>query len=61
MSHFDRDPIELRQLRESIHRFSTDTSRQGRTMIRLGWAIAVLTFVMLLGLGVQIWLTLWAR
>lgn len=43
-------------LHKSILEFNTETSRQARTMIFLTWVIAVLTLVMLILVGVQIWL-----
>jgi hypothetical protein len=44
-------------LRQTIEKYEFETSRQTRTMIRLTWATTLLTIVMALGLGVQIWLT----
>jgi hypothetical protein len=42
------------RLRESIERFNTEASRQTTSLVRLTWAIAVLTFIMAVGVGVQI-------
>lgn len=44
------------RLRESIEQHQRATQRQTRTMIALTWAVTIMTVVMLVGLGVQIWL-----
>ena len=43
-----------RELHKTIVEFNAQAEQQTRTMIRLTWAIAVLTFVLVVGLGVQI-------
>jgi hypothetical protein len=45
-------------LHESIKNYQEVSSRQTTQMLRLTWTIAVLTFVMLIGLGVQIYLAI---
>jgi len=45
-------------LHETIRQYQEQSSKQTKQMLRLTWAIVVLTFVMLLGLGVQIYLAL---
>ncbi len=44
------------RLRESIEQASAESARQTRMMLRLTWAIAALTAVMLVGVCVQVWL-----
>ena len=46
-------------LQASIEKFQTESSRQTATMIRLTWAIAGLTVVMLVAVLAQIYLTIW--
>jgi hypothetical protein len=50
---------ETKALRSSIESFQIESSRQTATMIRLTWAIACLTVVMLLAVLAQIYLTIW--
>jgi hypothetical protein len=45
-----------RELHESIKAFNTASARQTRQLLILTWVIVVLTAVMVIGLGVQIWL-----
>jgi hypothetical protein len=45
-------------LHETIQRYQETSSKQTAQMLRLTWAIAVLTFVMLIGLAVQIYLAI---
>ena len=45
------------RLHDTIKEFNQQSQKQTQTMIRLTWAIAVLTCAMLVGLGVQIYLT----
>jgi len=44
------------RLRQAIDEHQEQTGRQTRTIIRLTWAMTILTVVMLIGLGIQIWL-----
>jgi hypothetical protein len=46
-------------LHATIKEFNKETVRQTRTMIRLTYAIAVLTFIMLLGLALQVYFALY--
>jgi hypothetical protein len=45
-------------LHETIAKYQEQSGRQTAHMIRLTWVIAALTFVMLVGLGVQIYLAI---
>jgi hypothetical protein len=45
-------------LHETIRAYQKESSRQTAQMIRVTWAIAVLTFVMLIAVGAQIYLAL---
>ncbi len=47
-----------KELHETIKTYQEESSRQTTQMIRLTWVIAGLTFVMLIGLGAQIYLAL---
>ena len=47
-----------RELTETVVKLSEASERQTRTMVKLTWAIAAMTFVMLAGVGVQIWVAL---
>ena len=44
------------QLRTTIVELNETTARQTRQMIRLTWALVVMTGVLIVGLGYQIWL-----
>ena len=44
------------QLRTTILELNDTTARQTRQMIRLTWALVVMTGVLIVGLGYQIWL-----
>jgi hypothetical protein len=44
-----------RELHETIKTFNAETSRQTRTLIRLTWIIAALTFVMAIEVAWQLW------
>ncbi len=46
------------QLRTTIVELNETTARQTRQMIRLTWALVVMTAVLIAGLGYQIWLAL---
>ena len=48
-------------LRESIERFNAKTARQTTWLLRLTWAIAALTLVMAIGVGVQIFTAMSVR
>jgi hypothetical protein len=51
----------VNELHETIKQFNEASSRQTKHLIVLTWAIVVLTIMMLIGLGVQIylaWMTL---
>jgi hypothetical protein len=39
-------------LHETIRQYQEQSNKQTKQMLKLTWAIAVLTFVMLLGLGI---------
>lgn len=45
-------------LRELIKAQHEENAKQANLMLRLTWSIVVLTVVMLIGLGVQIWLAI---
>jgi len=47
-----------RELHATIKEFTISSDKQARAMIRLTWAILILTALMFCGLGVQIWLSL---
>jgi len=47
-----------RELHETIKAFNEKATRQAETIIWLTRAIVILTLVMVVGLGVQIWLAL---
>ena len=47
-----------RELTATIVELSNASDRQNRTMVRLTWAISIMTFVMVIGVGVQIWLAI---
>jgi hypothetical protein len=47
---------ETNALHKTIMEHQEISSRQTAQMITLSWVITTLTFVMLIGLGVQIWL-----
>ena len=47
-----------RELTETVVKLSEASERQTKTMVRLTWAIAVMTLVMTLGVATQIWITL---
>lgn len=53
---FGADAID--RLHTTIKEFNEQSQRQTRTIIALTWTIAVLTFAMLVGLGVQIYLAM---
>jgi hypothetical protein len=44
------------QLEETIKKFNEETSRQTRQLLILTWVIAALTFIMTIGVGLQIYL-----
>ena len=44
-----------RELHQTIKTFNAETSRQTRTLIRLTWIIAALTFVMAIEVAWQLW------
>jgi hypothetical protein len=46
----------INELHETIKQFNEASSRQTKHLIILTWAIVVLTIMMLIGLGVQIYL-----
>jgi hypothetical protein len=48
------------RLRQTIQEFTDASSRQTRRLVQPTWVIAILTFVMTVGIGVQIWLALGA-
>jgi hypothetical protein len=51
----------VNELHETIRQFNEANSKQTKHLIILTWAIVVLTIMMLIGLGVQIylaWITL---
>ncbi len=45
-----------RELTQNIISLNEAANRQNRSMIRLTWAIAIMTLVMLVGVAVQIWI-----
>ena len=45
-----------KELHETIKQFNIETSRQTRQLLVVTWVIAILTFVMAVGVGVQIYL-----
>ena len=45
-----------RELTQNIISLNEAANRQNRSMIRLTWAIAIMTLVMLVGVAVQIWM-----
>ena len=45
-----------RELTQNIISLNAAANRQNRSMIRLTWAIAIMTLVMLVGVAVQIWI-----
>jgi hypothetical protein len=45
-------------LHATIRTYQEATAKQTTQLLRLTWAIAILTFVMLVGLGAQIYLAL---
>ena len=45
-----------RELTRTIISLNEAADRQNRSMIRLTWAIAVMTLVMLIGVAVQLWI-----
>jgi hypothetical protein len=47
-----------RELNETIKKFNEATGGQTRRLLFLTWVIAILTALMLIGLGIQIWLAL---
>jgi len=47
-----------KQLEETIKKFNEETSRQTRQLLILTWVIAILTFVMTVGVGLQIYLAI---
>ena len=47
-----------RELTQTIINLNKSTERQTRTVVRLTWAIAIMTLVMTVGVGVQIWIAL---
>jgi hypothetical protein len=58
---FERRSRETTRVDDSNKEFNQQGKRQTRTIIRLTWAILVLTGAMTAGLAVQIWLALHAR
>jgi hypothetical protein len=46
----------IRELHESIKEFNRKTTKQTTQLVILTWVLAVLTFLMLVGLGFQIYL-----
>lgn len=46
------------KLRETIERLNAESERQTKIMVRLTWAIFILTGVMTIGVGVQIFISL---
>jgi len=47
-----------KQLEATIRTFNEQADRQTSTMLRLTWAMLILTVVMTIAVGLQIWLTL---
>ena len=45
-----------RELTQNIISLNEAANRQNRSMIRLTWAIAIMTLVMVVGVAVQIWI-----
>ena len=45
-----------RELTQNIISLNEAANRQNRSMIRLTWAIAIMTLEMLVGVAVQIWI-----
>lgn len=48
-----------RELRKTIEEFNEQSAKQGRTIIRLTWAILVLTGVMATEVSIQLWKIFW--
>jgi hypothetical protein len=48
----------VQELKDTITAFNVAANKQSKIMIRLTWVIAILTFLLLVGLGVQIWLAI---
>lgn len=55
VSAYERLENELSSLRSSIDSYQQRTNKQTRWLIGLTVAIAILTLLMLIGLGIQIW------
>jgi 3-dehydroquinate dehydratase len=48
----------IEKLEKTMVEIHQSNGRQSAAMVRLTWAIAILTFVMVVGVGVQIWIAL---